>query len=126
MDDRPSDVDNTEDQAPHQDTLATENGSPWIRPRRRRASAVRRRGPGPEIRVPWEPWLLPTRVAIAIGTIIALALILNSGIDAGAAERATREPSAVRLAAIYAEYTFYAIVATGLGVARYIFTRARV
>ena len=64
------------------------------------------------------------RWIIGIGTAIALAIILISTTSAGGSELERSEPSAIRLAQIYTEGAFYAVVATGFALSAYILSRA--
>ena len=64
------------------------------------------------------------RWIIGIGTSIALAAILINTTNAGGDELDRLEPSAIRLAQIYTEGAFYAVVATGFAHSAYILSRA--
>lgn len=74
-----------------------------------------------------EPTTQPTYVllrwVIAIGTALALLAIYVSTNGAASDERGSLEPSAIRLAQIYVEGAFYAILAIGAAFCGYIFTR---
>lgn len=86
---------------------------------RRLSQAAEERG----IRDETRPIRVALRWLVAIGTAIALIAILISTSEAADAETSRLEPSAVRLAKIFTEGAFYALVAIGMALCGYIFTR---